>query len=139
MTANSTPKTPPVPAHTVISPLRSLENLCVIHDGGAGNAADPLSGWSCAMFDWEGDPVIGLRWNGGEGQPRGMPQSRGIPVWFIIPAPLAEMVRQLVVQLTGPGGSTALTRPLRTVVNDAIEAFHQASAEEVIRLQQRLR
>jgi hypothetical protein len=67
-----------------------------------------------------------------------MPQSRGVPIWFVVPAPLAEMVKQLVVQLRGQGG-TPPTRPLRTVVNDAIEAFHQASAEEVIRLQQRLR
>lgn len=137
MNANSTPKTPPVPAHTVNSPLRSLENLCVIHDGGAANAADPLSGWSCASFEWEGDPAIGLRWNGGEGQPKGMPQSRGIAIWFVVPAPLAEMVRQLVVQLKGQGGTSA-ARPLLAVVSDAIEAFHQASAEEVLRLQRRL-
>jgi hypothetical protein len=41
---------------------------------------------------WEDSPVLGMRWNGSEGSPIGSPQSRGLPVWFIIPSRLQDAV-----------------------------------------------
>lgn len=35
---------------------------------------------------------IGVRWNGGEGEGVGNPQSRGVATWFILPEPIAAMV-----------------------------------------------
>lgn len=37
-----------------------------------------------ALGKWDGQPVIGLRWNGTDEAPVGNPQSRGLPTWFIV-------------------------------------------------------
>ena len=39
-----------------------------------------------AVGEWDGEPVIGVRWNGDEENPIGNPQSRGLPTWFILPS-----------------------------------------------------
>lgn len=48
---------------------------------------DPGVEYGCAVCvgRWEGEPRIGMRWNGGKDNPIGNPQSRGIPTWFMLP------------------------------------------------------
>jgi hypothetical protein len=36
-----------------------------------------------AVGFWEGRPVIVSRWNGTDERPVGMPQSRGLPIWYV--------------------------------------------------------
>lgn len=73
----------------VISPKNMVSRLEVVFDGGENQ-------WSVAKFRWDGEPVVGIRWNGGSNDKRfpgmGNPQSRGVPTWFILPEPLADVV-----------------------------------------------
>jgi hypothetical protein len=73
---------------TVLSPKGSVENLRILHSTGEG-------GWSVAALDWEGEPKVGVRWNGHARNPIGNPQSRGIATWFLMPDELAPVVRNL--------------------------------------------
>ena len=41
-------------------------------------------GMAIALGKWDGEPVIGLRWNGTDDSPVGHPQSRGLPTWFVV-------------------------------------------------------
>lgn len=45
-----------------------------------------------ALGDWDGEKVLGMRWNGSDKSPLGNPQSRGLPTWFIVPARLQDSV-----------------------------------------------
>jgi hypothetical protein len=130
-TTPTTPVVPPINPMTVLSPKASVAGLHVVHDGGAWQDGDPLSAWSCAELTWEGRPAIGLRWNGGEGQPCGMPQSRGIPIWFVIPEPLGEIVLHAVRELK-TGAVTA--KSLRRAMLDLVYAARRAPDEELARL-----
>lgn len=69
----------------VLSPKGRVENLAVIFDGGEGS-------YSVARMDWDGEPRLGVRWNGGDGEGLGNPQSRGIATWFILPDTIADLV-----------------------------------------------
>ena len=60
---------------TVNGPKSHVSNVRVIYDGGANDCA-------VAQLDWDGEPGVGLRWNGtSTDQPLGSPQSRGHPFW----------------------------------------------------------
>lgn len=126
----ATPVVPPVDPATVLSPKASVSNVHVVHDGGTWRDGDELSGWSCATLHWDGYPAVGLRWNGGEGQPVGMPQSRGIPIWFIVPSPLGEIVLNIVREWKGD----VTAKTLRRAVLDLIDAARRAPAEELMQL-----
>jgi hypothetical protein len=135
-TTAATPVTPPVNPATVMSPKASVSDLRVVWDGGVWRDEDPLfSGWSCAMLSWEGEPnCVGLRWNGGEGQPAGMPQSRGIPVWYVLPRPLGEVVLNAMREHTGE----VTTESLRAATLDFIHAIRGASPDQLAQLEQQL-
>jgi len=62
----------------VISPKASVSSVRVIEDKGEGS-------YSVARLTYDGKSVLACRWNGGEEEPSGHPNSRGIPTWFIIP------------------------------------------------------
>lgn len=66
----------------VTSPKAKLSELKVIADFGADE-------YSVAIFNWEGNRVVGVRWNGGKDNPIGNPKSRGIPTWFVLPDAVA--------------------------------------------------
>lgn len=74
----------------VISPQKKVSNVQVIFDG-------VETGLSLARLELEGDPAIGIRWNGGPSN-LGTPQSHGNPTWFILPkefdAPLLQTCLQ---------------------------------------------
>ena len=67
----------PLP-QTVRSPRAHWTLVHVLYDGGEDS-------YSIAVGIWDGEPVLGTRWNGGEDSPVGNPQSRGLPIWFIMP------------------------------------------------------
>lgn len=72
---------------TVLSPKDRVKSVEVIYDEG------PVDGsWSVAQIEWEGSPVIGIRWNGDSRSHKGLPQARGNPAWFIVPNELADAV-----------------------------------------------
>lgn len=76
------PKEVTSPRSRLTGPIEVLENT------GPG-------GYSIASFSWDRKPAVGMRWNGGdakEGRDVGNPQSRGLPTWFILPAPLEQLV-----------------------------------------------
>jgi hypothetical protein len=62
----------------VISPKRQWTLVSVLYDRGENHAA-------VAMGLWDDRPVLAMRWNGGEGNRIGNPQSRGLATWFIVP------------------------------------------------------
>ena len=56
-----------VDPHTVLSPKASVSDLHVIFDGGIYDdtiSAWGWTGWSLATMLWDGDPSVGVRWNG---------------------------------------------------------------------------
>jgi hypothetical protein len=64
---------------SVHSPKLHWALITVLDDAGPSNIA-------LAIGRWNGDPVLGMRWNGdNDDNPIGNPQSRGIPTWFIVP------------------------------------------------------
>jgi len=79
----------------VTRPRDLVEVIEVIHVGGE-------EGCSIARINWDGNPVIGVRWNvaqrewDDETKQReeracvGMPSSRGNPVWFVLPEELLD-------------------------------------------------
>ena len=64
----------------------------VLHDEGKG-------GWSAAEGLWDNEAVLALRWNGDDDTPKGNPQSRGYPTWFIVPDELEGAVREAISDL----------------------------------------
>lgn len=65
----------------VVSPKISLSNLVPIIDRGEWE-------YSLALLDWDRNPRVAIRWNGGTEDGKihpGNPQSRGLPTWFIVP------------------------------------------------------
>lgn len=46
--------------------------------------------YSIALLKWDDKDVIGVRWNGDENSV-GIPQSRGVPTWFILPDEISEL------------------------------------------------
>jgi hypothetical protein len=70
----------------VTSPQTSVSNVRPILDGGEWE-------YSLALLNWDDEPALGIRWNGGmqvsrqgkKKQHPGNPQSRGLPIWFILP------------------------------------------------------
>jgi hypothetical protein len=70
---------------TVDGPKKLVSNVHVIYDGGAEQS-------SVAELDWEGEPAVGIRWNGDRDQPLGSPQSRGHPFWFLVPKEFEDVV-----------------------------------------------
>ena len=74
----------------VQSPKDRVGDLTVVLDGKEGQ-------FSIARMTWDGNPAIGVRWNGGDSgkfQGLGNPQSRGIATWFILPEPIAALVEE---------------------------------------------
>lgn len=74
---------------TVLAPKNSVSDVEVVF-----NTGPTKNSWSVARLRWEGEPAVGVRWNGGEDEngSKGNPQSRGNPTWFIVPAELAGRV-----------------------------------------------
>jgi hypothetical protein len=65
----------------VRSPKNMLSGLNVLLDKGEGE-------WSLAEVIWEKKERLAVRWNGSFDEKNhgvGTPQSRGLPMWFILP------------------------------------------------------
>jgi len=75
----------------VQSPKEHVSDVLVIHNTGE-------DGWALAQLKWDGEPVLAVRWNGGEESPLGNPQSRGIATWFVLPAELAAIAEKVFLQ-----------------------------------------
>lgn len=77
----------------VISPKARISNLDVVYNG-------KENGWSLAKMKWDGNDVVGMRWNGGSKDHRfpniGNPQSRGVPTWFILPEAVANVILDML-------------------------------------------
>lgn len=110
----------------VMSPKSRLRGpIEVLVPGGEGS-------FSVARFKWDGVPAVGIRWNGeaddGSGaRDAGNPQSRGLPTWFILPKPVADLVVQnkdaIIASLSNDG---------RGVVDDSVPAEDlEATIEKV--------
>lgn len=51
-------------------------------------------GFSVAEGAWDGEPCLGIRWNGGDGPGSGFPTAGpGHPAWFIVPRELEAVIR----------------------------------------------
>lgn len=76
---------------TVLSPRGSVGDVDVIF-----NVGPTENSWSVAKLTWDGEPAVGIRWNGDEATERGVgsPQARGNPTWFIVPSELSACVLQ---------------------------------------------
>lgn len=96
-----------IPPADVISPRKAITSVRVLIDEGENN-------YALAVLQWDGEERIGLRWNGSADSPIGNPQSRGIPTWFVMPVPIAELItRDLARNLQDTGGITRVrVRPL---------------------------
>ncbi|KMK82603.1 hypothetical protein [Pectobacterium brasiliense] len=75
----------------VISPKSSVSSVRVIEDKKEGSFA-------ITKLNYEGRETLACRWNGGENEPAGHPNSRGIPTWFIIPDEMQEDIMKGVIE-----------------------------------------
>ena len=79
-----------IPPQEVTTPAAYWELHEVLYDGGA-------EGWSAAEGTWNGKPCVALRWNVSEAKsPRGFPNVRGLPTWFVVPDDLADIIRAAI-------------------------------------------
>ncbi len=79
----------------VVSPRDSVSNVETILDAGEESI-------SIAKLNWDGEEVIGIRWKiskrewstpnkvSEEIECKGMPVSRGVPVWFVLPKEMLD-------------------------------------------------
>ena len=74
----------------VLSPKWAVKSVRVIEDQGVNRH-------SVARLMYEDKSIIACRWNGGEGEPHGHPNSRGIPTWFVLPDSIAKDVLSGIV------------------------------------------
>jgi len=72
---------------SVLSPKSIVRDLQVLLDGGTDQ-------WSLASLTYDGNEVMGVRWNGGPENTLGSPQSRGIPTWFVLPTEIADAIKK---------------------------------------------
>ncbi len=81
---------------TVQSPKGRVSDVTVLYDKGPTK-----SSWSIAKLKWEGADAVGIRWNGEVDDESGVgsPQSRGIPVWLIVPPEISDAVLKSVAAL----------------------------------------
>ena len=56
-------------------------------------------GWSVTEGMWDDEKVLAIRWNGGKENEIGHPQSRGLPVWFILPSEIEGVLRKEITRL----------------------------------------
>ena len=61
----------------VVSPRARWKLIDVLRNEGPGEVA-------YALGEWDGEPSIGMRWNGDDEHPIGNPQSRGLPTWTMV-------------------------------------------------------
>jgi hypothetical protein len=95
---------------TVQGPKKHVSNVRVIYDGGEGRS-------SVAELEVDGEPSVGIRWNGSdEAGPLGHPQSRGNPVWFLVPPEFSEVVKARARELAP---ETPLETAYREMAEDA--------------------
>jgi hypothetical protein len=87
-----------IPAKDVVSPKDMLKVIRVLSD--PGPSTDSIGVVSYAAGFWEDRPVILSRWNGtNDGNPIGTPQSRGLPVWFVLDDNMYSFVSQFLDQI----------------------------------------
>lgn len=78
----------------VTSPKSNWTLGRVIFNGGPGS-------WSVAEGIWDGEPAIGMRWNGEhDASAHGSPQSRGYPTWFIVPSEMESAAKSISARLS---------------------------------------
>jgi hypothetical protein len=118
-------KGPTDPA-TVKGPQWAVTKVRVRQDGRNYQDPDPRAGFSVCELDWEGYPMVGVRWDGrGEyldanGNRRfdpGYPSSRGWPVWCNLPFALgkvllAEVDRLAALDQAKAEGRTVTVQPI---------------------------
>jgi hypothetical protein len=85
----------------VVAPKAHITAVHVIYNGGPGSC-------SVAELSWDGEPGIGMRWNGDGGRGIGNPQSRGQPTWFLVPEPFSTDVKRRAEQLAAEQEGGAL-------------------------------
>jgi len=92
---------PYIPPASVLSPRNAVRAVDVLYETDPGE-----DGWAVAQLNWNGDLVLGLRWNGGSESSLGTPNARGIPTWFIVPEELEDVIRERIETLVHaqPGG-----------------------------------
>jgi hypothetical protein len=73
----------------------------VQYDGGPSDADADDYRWTAATFNWYGNRVVGMRWNGHAKGMIGNPQSRGNPTWFIVPDELADAILREIEKNSG--------------------------------------
>lgn len=82
-----------IPPEDVRSPKDAgISDMEVLYDGGPSNPAIDDYRWSAATFKWYGADALGLRWNGHSEGMAGNPQSRGMPIWFIVPDEICGVI-----------------------------------------------
>ena len=99
----------------VKSPKGAVTHLRIIYDGGEQSEAfREWEGWAVAELEWHEEPVIACRWNGSthiDGVSAiGNPQSRGQPLWFIVPKPLQEAIKAQLKNAPERPQESGLTR-----------------------------
>jgi len=76
--------------NTVVSPKGSWKLKRVLYNSAQ---VSQQGGWSVAEGEWDGNPCVGVRWNGSANEDGvGNPQSRGHATWFIVPEGLEDAV-----------------------------------------------
>lgn len=82
-----------IPPDQVTSPQRHWQRIKVLDDKGEGESA-------LALGRWDNKGVLAVRWNGEGDNPTGNPQSRGLPIWFILPDEYCEAIINILPEQT---------------------------------------
>jgi hypothetical protein len=115
---------------SVTSPRRCVSEISVVYDGGLWVEGDEWTGWCVVRLLWEGEPRVGIRWNGEMGKDAGSPNSRGFPTWFIMPQPIGEALVEIIGRLADEEDGPRPNR-LQLCVAQLIAAARTATPEEI--------
>jgi hypothetical protein len=119
---------PYVAPESVLSPKGMVEDVEVIFDKGPEHGS-----WSIVKLKWNKNDAVGIRYNGDAEQSNlGLPQSRGIPTWFIVPDDIASAVLEAAKGL-GAKKDDALIQGYRAMAADRErEVEAEAWSEQMI-------
>jgi len=108
----------------VTAPRTVISEVEVVYDS-QRDSEDNEESWSVAKFLWNGEPRLGIRWNGDRrSKSVGTPQAFGQPTWFLVPRELGDKILERAEKLAH-GGYDALKAGYAEMAQDT-EHEHEA-------------
>lgn len=115
-----------VKPHEVRTPKKNIKGIHILFDGGEDSFSIAFLKWFEISTEKTIDKLA-IRWNGGEGSPKGYPLATGHPSWFILPSALEGILIDKAIELNEIKGDAKIIN----LSNKILEHVSQIKANEV--------